>query len=74
MREIDAKTLLGTELLTPRDVARILRCSLAYSYKIAERHQVPCIRIPCPGTKKTLLRFKMEDIERLINESYHQKQ
>jgi len=62
-------------LLTPKEVSKILGCSLPYVYKIAERKLVPCVRIPCPGKgnqKKTMVRFKQADLISFI-EGYYNK-
>ncbi|MBW2065016.1 MAG: helix-turn-helix domain-containing protein [Deltaproteobacteria bacterium] len=57
-------------LLTPKDVQRILRCSLAWVYKAAEQGFLPCIRIPSPSTTgkrpKSMLRFKQSEIFKFI--------
>lgn len=53
------------ELLTAKDVRKILRCSLPLVYKMADRGQLPCIRWECPGTgsrKKTVVRFELETV------------
>ncbi len=59
-------------LLTAKDVQKILRCSLASVYKMAERGQLPCVRWACPGdgTEKvrTALRFDPERIRDWIEE------
>ncbi|MCK4604919.1 MAG: helix-turn-helix domain-containing protein [Deltaproteobacteria bacterium] len=57
-------------LLTPKDVRKILKCSLPLIYKMAGRGQLPCIRWECPGvgTKKprTTVRFKPSDVRAFI--------
>ena len=61
-------------LLDAKDAKRILRCSLPLIYKMAERGQIPCIRIPCPGAEgkkpKCLLRFKKIDMINFIENNY----
>ena len=62
-----------TPLLDAKDFKRLMRCSLVYVYKIAERGQIPCVRVPCPGLgtrKKELLRFKLEDVKQFIEDHY----
>lgn len=63
------------ELLTAKDVQKILRCSLASVYKMAERGQLPCVRWPCPGDgpekARTALRFEPERIRDWIEEHRH---
>jgi excisionase family DNA binding protein len=57
------------ELLTPKDVAKILRVSLPYTYKMADRGQLPCIRWECPGVgkkKRTLVRFDPEAVQQFV--------
>jgi helix-turn-helix protein len=61
------------ELLTARDVQKILKCSLPLIYKLAERNQIPCVRWEAPGSgtrKKTVIRFKLEDVQKFIEGSY----
>lgn len=61
-------------LLDAKDVKRIMRCSLPLVYKLADRGQIPCVRIPCPGNgterKKTLVRFRLEDVREFIEKHY----
>jgi len=61
-------------LLTAKDVKGIFKCSLPLVYKMAERGQLPCVRWPAPGNgsrKKTVIRFKIEDIQKFIESSYN---
>jgi hypothetical protein len=63
------------ELLTAKDVKRILKCSLPLVYKMAERGQLPCVRWECPGNgdkKKFTLRFETEAIRHFIDK--HRKE
>jgi len=59
-------------LLDAKEVKRILRCSLPLIYKMADRGQIPCVRIPCPGAgkPKSLLRFKKIDVISFIENNY----
>jgi hypothetical protein len=61
-------------LLTPKDVQKMLRCSLPWVYKAANKGLLPSIRIPCPGegTKKRrdMIRFKSEDILNFVERYY----
>lgn len=60
-------------LLDAKQVKALLRCSLPFVYKLAERGQIACIRIPCQtlGTrKKELVRFKREDVTGFIEAHY----
>ena len=57
------------ELLTPKDVKKILRCSLPWIYKAAHAGVLPCVLIPCPGLgvrKKSMVRFEVEAIRDFI--------
>ena len=57
------------ELLTPKDVKKILRCSLPLVYRMAARGQLPCVRWECPGVgerKKTTLRFEVDALRDFI--------
>jgi len=62
------------DLITAKEVKRILRVSLPLVYKLAEQKRLPCVRIECPGegTKKprTLVRFKLEDVQEFIERHY----
>lgn len=67
------KTLTDAEpLLDAKEVKKILRCSLPLIYKMADRGQIPSVRIPCPGDKKPkrLLRFIKSDVLRFIEKYY----
>ena len=60
-------------LLDAKEVRAILRCSLPLVYKLAERKQMPCVRIPCPGDgqrARTMLRFKLNDVVAFIERHY----
>jgi len=57
------------ELLNPKDVKKILKCSLPLVYKMADRGQLPCVRWECPGEgkrKKSTLRFELAAIRAFI--------
>ena len=61
------------EILNAKEVRKILRCSLPLVYKLADRGQLPCVKIPCSGngTKQWyLIRFKKEDIYNFIEKHY----
>ena len=65
---------LPDPLLTAQDVKKILKCSLPLVYKMAERSQLPCVRWDAPGDgtrKKTVVRFKMEDVLKFIDGAYN---
>jgi hypothetical protein len=51
-------------LLTPKDVQRMLKVSLSLVYRMAERGQLPCVRWECPGKgkerKRETVRFEKE--------------
>jgi hypothetical protein len=61
-------------LLDAKEVKKILKCSLPLIYKMAERGQLPCVRWKCPGEgekkRRTMLRFKMDDIRNFIESNY----
>jgi hypothetical protein len=57
------------ELLSPKQVAKILKCSLPWVYKASESGLLPSVRIPCPGTgtkKKNMVRFELEAVREFI--------
>jgi excisionase family DNA binding protein len=59
-------------LLTAREVAKLLNCAASTVYKMASLKQLRCIRweVEGNGTEKPrpLVRFKMEDVLRFIDE------
>ena len=57
------------DLLTAKDVRRILKCSLPLVYRMAERGQLPCVRWDCPGEgnrRKTMVRFELSVVQDFI--------
>lgn len=64
-------------LLNPKEVKRLLKCSLPLVYKMADRGQLPCVRWECPGEgdkkPRTMVRFKMDDILQFIESHYGRK-
>ncbi len=62
------------ELLTAKQAARLLNCSVPLIYKMAGRGQLPCIRWECPGegdTKpRSMVRFKLEDVQNFVEKNY----
>jgi predicted DNA-binding transcriptional regulator AlpA len=62
------------ELLNPKEVHKLLKCSLPLVYKMADRGQLPCIRWDCPGEGRRkhnmMLRFKRADILEFIEKHY----
>lgn len=65
------------ELLTPKDLQKLLKCSLPYIYKLADEGRISCVRIPCPGAngkrKKDMVRFKQVDAFQFIEDHYTKK-
>jgi len=61
-------------LLNAQEVRRLLRCSLPWIYKAADRGLIPCVRIPCPGEgrrkERSIVRFKREDVFAFIENHY----
>jgi excisionase family DNA binding protein len=62
------------ELLTPREARDILKCSLAYVYKLVERGHLPSVNFPNmgEGTEKprSMVRLKRSDVAKLIEDYY----
>ena len=54
-------------LLTAEDVARLLRLKPATVYEAAASGRIPCVKL-WKGRRKALIRFRSEDIERLIRD------
>jgi predicted DNA-binding transcriptional regulator AlpA len=76
IRRIGRKAMMETNITPPlldaKEVKTILRCSLPLIYKMADRGQIPCVRIPCSGKgkPKSLLRFKKIDVINFIENNY----
>lgn len=58
---------MDDQLLTADDVANLLQLKPQTIRDAAWRGKLPCVRL-WTGKKKTLLRFRREDIDRFINE------
>jgi hypothetical protein len=59
------------ELLTPKEVKRMLKVSLSLVYRMADRGQLPCVRWEAPGDgerKKSMLRFEREAIFEFVKQ------
>ena len=61
-------------LLDAKEVKKLLKCSLPWIYKAADRGLIPCVRIPCPGEGKekarNIIRFKRGDVFNFIENHY----
>jgi excisionase family DNA binding protein len=55
------------QLLTVKEVADLLRLAPSTVFDAAARGDLPCVRL-WKGRRKSLLRFRREQIERLMNE------
>ena len=51
------------DLLTPKQVRKILQCSLSMVYKLADKGLIGCVRIPTDSGHRGrgLVRFKLEE-------------
>jgi hypothetical protein len=62
------------ELLTPKETKALLKCSLAYVYKLYEHGHLPAIVFPNmgEGTEKprSMIRFNRSDVVRFIENHY----
>ena len=60
------------ELLTPKDVRKILKCSLPQVYRLAERGLIGVVRMPSglESGGRGLVRFKLADILAFIEGNY----
>ena len=54
-------------LLTPADVAARLNIRRSTVYAAAAQGKIPCVRL-WKGERRALIRFRREDVERLIQE------
>ena len=57
----------ASPLLTAEEVGKILRLKPATVYEAASVGRIPCVRL-WKGRRKTLVRFRVEDIDRIIQE------
>jgi putative transposase len=60
-------------LFTPKEVQKLLKCSLPWIYKVSSNGMLPCVRISCPGLgarKKEMVRFKQQDVWDFIERHY----
>ena len=55
------------QLLTAEEVAGVLRLTPATVYEAASTGRIPCVRL-WKGSRRDLVRFRREDVERLIRE------
>ena len=62
------------ELLTAKQVQKILNVSLPLVYKLADRGQLSCVRWQCEGEGKprTMVRFKYDDVWQFIDNNHKQ--
>lgn len=60
------------DLLTPNEVAILLRVKLSTIYAAAATERLPCVRL-WRGRRKSLLRFSRSDIEKLIRDGGHRQ-
>ena len=58
---------MDTPLLTPNEVAAILSVQPSTVYAAAARGAIPCVRL-WEGKRRAMIRFRAEDIDRLIKE------
>jgi len=58
---------MDSQLITASDVARILNIQLSTVYDGVARGRIPAIKL-WEGRRRPLLRFRVEDIQRLIQE------
>ena len=58
---------MNEPLLTPNQVAALLSVQPSTVYAAAACGRIPCVRL-WKGRRRTLLRFRRQDIERLIQE------
>ena len=60
------------DLLSAKDVHKMLKVSLPLVYRMAERGQLPCISWGCPGEgekkPRTTVRFELDRVMKFIEE------
>ena len=67
--EMGKEVSVPFELLTPKQVARILKCSEAWVYKASASRLLPSVCIPCAGIgtrKKNMVRFEIEAVRDFV--------
>ena len=57
----------AAQLMTAAEVAQRLRVKPATVYEATAKGRIPCVRL-WEGNRRALIRFKADDIERLIRE------
>jgi len=62
------------ELLDAKQVKKILNCSMAFVYKLADAERLPCVRIKGLSDdgkrSKDVIRFKKSDLFKFIEDHY----
>jgi len=58
---------MNEALLTPNQVAALLSIQPSTVYAAAAQGKIPCVRL-WKGERRTLIRFRREDIDRVIRE------
>ena len=63
---------MTTELLTPKDVEKILKCSLPQVYRLAKRGLIGVVRMPSAIEQgdRGLVRFRVSDVFEFIESNY----
>jgi len=71
---LETQSTISFELMTPQEVQGILKCSLAYVYKLHERGKLPAVVFPNMGEgnekPRSMIRFRRSDITNFINNHY----
>ena len=66
---------MTTELLTPKDVKKILKCSLPQVYRLADRGLIGVVRFPSAieNGGRGMVRFKVEDVFDFTESNYRRR-
>ena len=63
-------------LLTPRELAKYLKVSLPYAYKLSATGAIASVRFPCIGggdgekRQKENVRFRLQDVQDFIEKNH----
>ncbi len=65
---------IDLEMMTPQEVQGVLKCSLAYVYKLVDRGHLPAWKGPSMGNgiekSRAMVRLKRSDVVKFIEDYY----
>jgi predicted site-specific integrase-resolvase len=60
--------MLETELLTPKELSRMLKISTAVLYVWCQRKAIPFVDLALPGKKRGCIRFEPEAVKQWLED------